>query len=113
MSFFISDAWAQAGQAAPGGDANPLGMLIWLALFAALFYFMIIRPGQKRAKEHKKMVDSLSKGDEVITQGGMLGKIAEIGDNFVEIEASDNVRIKVQRQAIASVMPKGTIKNSL
>lgn len=113
MSFFISDAWAQAGPAGPGADGSPFGMLLWFGIFIAVFYFMILRPQSKRAKEHKKMVESLAKGDEVITQGGMLGKITEVGESFVEIEAGDNVRLKVQRQAIASVMPKGTIKNSL
>jgi len=111
MSFFISDAWAQAEPAAQQPDI--LGALLPFILLFVVFYFLLIRPQSKRAKEHKKMVENLAKGDEVVTQGGMLGKITEVGESFIEVEFSENVRVKVQRQAVASVMPKGTIKNSL
>ena len=108
MDFFISNAYAQSAGAAGGG----LEMLLMMGVFFAIMYFMIIRPQQKRAKEHKNMLAELGKGDEVVTGGGLLGKISSIGDNFVEIEIANNTQVKVQRQAIASVMPKGTMKGS-
>ena len=111
MSFFISEAWAEAAPAA-AGQGSLLESLLFPALIFVVFYFLLIRPQMKRAKEHKKLVDSLAKGDEVLTTAGMLGRITELGENFVEVELADNVRVKVQRQAIASVMPKGTL-NSL
>ena len=83
-----------------------------MGVFFAIMYFMIIRPQQKRAKDHKTMLEALSKGDEVVTGGGILGKVAQIGDNFIQIEIADNVQIKVQKQAIASVLPKGSLKNA-
>ncbi|MGB0845406.1 MAG: preprotein translocase subunit YajC [Thiolinea sp.] len=109
MDFFISNAYAD-GAASPAGGG--LEMILMMGVFFAIMYFMIIRPQQKRAKEHKAMLDALGKGDEVVTGGGVLGKISNIGDNFVEIEVADNVKVKVQRQAIASVMPKGTMKSA-
>ena len=109
MDFFISNAYAE-GAASPAGGG--LEMLLMMGVFFAIMYFMIIRPQQKRAKEHKNMLDALGKGDEVVTGGGVLGKITTIGDNFVEIEVANNVQVKVQRQAVANVMPKGTMKGS-
>ena len=110
MSFFISDAWAEAAPAAAQQD--PLMGFLPLILIFVVFYFMLIRPQSKRAKEHKKMLEALAKGDEVLTSGGLLGKVTELGENFVEVELADNIKVKVQRQAISSVMPKGTL-NSL
>ena len=112
MSFFISDAMAQAGGAAGGSEAGPLMSFLPLILLFVIFYFMLIRPQTKRAKEHKKMVEALSKGDEVVTNGGLLGRITQVDENFLELQVADNVKIKVQRQAVASLMPKGTMKNS-
>ncbi len=109
MSFFISDAYAE-GAAAPAGGG--LETLLMMGVFFAIMYFMIIRPQQKRAKEHKQMLEALSKGDEVVTGGGVLGKVANISDNFVDLTIADNVNIKVQKQSIAAVMPKGTIKGA-
>ncbi|HYW04539.1 MAG TPA: preprotein translocase subunit YajC, partial [Gammaproteobacteria bacterium] len=77
-----------------------------------LFYFLLIRPQVKRAKEHRKMVESLSKGDEVATNGGLLGRITEIGDNYIELEIADGVVVKVQRQSVSNLLPKGTIKKA-
>ncbi|HMT93766.1 preprotein translocase subunit YajC [uncultured Thiothrix sp.] len=111
MSFFISDAMAQAVPAGPAGGGL-IEMVLMMAVFFAIMYFMIIRPQQKRAKDHKTMLEALSKGDEVVTGGGLLGKVANIGDNFIQVEIADNVQIKVQKQAIASVLPKGTLKNA-
>lgn len=110
MSFFISDAWAEAAPAAAQQPSLLEGLLPLVVLFV-VFYFLLIRPQQKRAKEHRKMVESLGKGDEAVTSGGLLGKITEVGENFVELEVAENTRVKVQRQMIATVMPKGTIKS--
>ncbi|WP_420824450.1 preprotein translocase subunit YajC [Sulfurivermis fontis] len=83
------------------------------AIMFVVFYFLLIRPQQKRAKEHRTMVENLAKGDEVVTGGGLVGKVTDLGDNFIEVEVADNVRVKVQRQMLASVLPKGTIKSGL
>lgn len=109
MNFFISDALAQGGQTA-AQQANPLMTFLPLIVIFVVFYFLLIRPQSRRAKEHKKMVENLAKGDEVVTNGGVLGRIIDVGDNFVAVEVAENVRIKVQRQSVATVMPKGTIK---
>lgn len=106
MDFFISPALAQAGPGAGGG----LTALIFPIALIAIFYFLLIRPQAKRAKEHKKMVSELGKGDEVITQGGMLGRITDVGDVFVTVEFAEGVAAKVQKNAVAQVVPKGTIK---
>ncbi len=105
MSFLIEDAWAQASGSQGGGFA-----LIPFILLFVVFYFFLIRPQTKRVKEHKQMVAALQKGDEVVTNGGLLGKITSIGDNFVVLEISQGTEVKVQRQAVGSVMPKGTMK---
>ncbi len=108
MSFFISDAMA----AAPQGQADPLMSFLPLILIFVVFYFLLIRPQSKRAKEHKQMVEALAKGDEVVTNGGLLGRISGVGDNFVEVQVAEGVVVKVQRQSIANLMPKGTVKES-
>jgi len=106
MSFFISDAMA----AAEPGAQDPLMSFLPLILIFVVFYFLLIRPQTKRAKEHKKMVQELSKGDEIVTTGGLLGRIIEVGENFVLVKVSDNVEVKIQKQAVANLMPKGTSK---
>lgn len=111
MSFFIADAWADTAPAA--GSPDMLGALAPFAILFVVFYFLLIRPQQKRAKEHRAMIEKLAKGDEVITGGGLAGKVTELGDNFIEVEVADNVRVKVQRQMLTSVLPKGTIKGGL
>ncbi len=107
MSFFISDAIAAAAPAAPQpgieGILFPLGILLF-------FYLLFLRPQSKRAKEQKEMLASLIKGAEVVTNGGVLGKVADLDENFVRLEVSDGVFIQVQRHAIANMMPKGTYK---
>lgn len=108
MSFFISDALAEGGAAAGQGD--PITALLFPIGLLVLFYFFLIRPQSKRAKEQKSMIEALAKGDEVITQGGILGKITKISENFVTLEISNNVTINVQKASIGSLMPKGTIK---
>ena len=106
MSFFISDAMAAAPEAQP----DPLMSFLPLILIFVVFYFLLIRPQTKRAKEHKKMVEGLAKGDEVVTGGGLLGRISKVGENFIELDIADGVTVKVQRQAVSNLMPKGTIK---
>jgi len=108
MSFFISDALAEGGAASQQGD--PITALLFPIGLLVLFYFFLIRPQSKRAKEQKAMVSALSKGDEVLTQGGILGKITKVTDSFVTLEISSNVNIVVQKSAMGSLMPKGTIK---
>lgn len=111
MSLFISDAHAQAaGGASAGGGFE---MLIMLGVFGLIFYFMLYRPQAKRVKEHKNLVSSLGKGDEVLTQGGMVGKIAKVSDekDFVELSLNDSTNIVVQKSAISTVLPKGTMKS--
>ena len=107
MSLFISDAWAQA---APGGSTL-LSLLPMLLIFV-VFYFLLIRPQQKRQKEHKAMVANLKKGDEVLTNGGMLGKVSKVGENYISVDIADGVAIKLQAAAVAQVLPKGTLKSA-
>ncbi len=108
MSFFISDAMAQAAPAAGlGGDLSTLILPFGLIL---VLYFFMIRPQVKRQKEQKQMVSALAKGDEVQTEGGMMGKITELGDNFAKLEVAEGVEITIRRQSVAAVMPKGTLK---
>ncbi len=108
MSFFISDALAQG---APADGASPLGLLFPLALIV-VFYFLLIRPQAKRAKEHKKMVEALAKGAEVVTQGGILGKITEVDEGFANVEIASGVEVRIQKTAVAAVMPKGTYRQA-
>lgn len=110
MDFLISSAYAQvAGQAAP---PNPLIQFLPLLVLFAVFYFMLIRPQMKRAKEQRAMVAALAKGDEVVTTGGLLGRIDEVGDVYVLLEIAVNVSVKVQKNAVAAVLPKGTLKSA-
>lgn len=108
MSFFISDAAAAAAPAAQQGD--PMTSLIFFGGMILIFYFILIRPQSKRAKEHRELVANLSKGDEVVTSGGMLGKIIDVGEQFVTVEVADNTQVKIQKQAVATVLPKGSLK---
>ena len=105
---FIGEAWAQAAGGPAGGGFESI--LLIVAMFAVL-YFLMIRPQMKRAKEHKSMVDSLQKGDEIITSGGVLGRINKVSDAYVSVEIANNVEVQVQRVAVQTVLPKGTIKN--
>jgi preprotein translocase subunit YajC len=109
MNGLIPDAFAQVGPAGPGGQFAPILMMV---VFVVIFYFLLIRPQQKKAKEHQALVSKLSTGDEVVTTGGILGKITEVGDSFVTIEIADGVRIKVQKFQVGSLMPKGTLKSA-
>ena len=108
MSFFITDALAEGQAAAGQGDA--LTGLLPLVVFGAVLYFLMIRPQMKRQKEHKKMVEALAKGDEVVTSGGMAGKVTDLGENFLLVEIAEGTEIKVRRQAVDAVLPKGSLK---
>lgn len=111
MSFFISDALAEGAAAgAAQSDGGLLGMLPLLLIFV-LFYFMLIRPQSKRAKEHKNMVEALAKGDEVVTNGGLLGRVSEVGESFLTVKIADGVEVKVQKQSVSALVPKGTMKS--
>ncbi len=108
MSFLINDAWAAAEPAA----GNPIMGLLPLVLIFVVFYFLLIRPQTKRAKEHKAMVTALAKGDEVVTSGGVLGRIAHVGDQFIDLEVAEGSVIKIQKHAVSALVPKGTIKSA-
>jgi len=105
----ISPAFAEG---APAGASGPgyEQFLIIIGMFA-LLYFLMIRPQMKRAKEHKQMTEALAKGDEVVTSGGVLGKITKIGETYVSIEIAPNTEVQIQRSAIQTLLPKGTIKS--
>jgi preprotein translocase subunit YajC len=105
---WVSQAWAQFPGGAGGGGMESIFLIV--AMFAVL-YFLMIRPQMKRAKEHKTMVEALQKGDEVVTAGGVLGRISKVGDAHLTLEVAPNVEIQVQRSAVQTVLPKGTIKN--
>jgi len=104
----ISPAWAQGAGGAMGGGFESL--LLIVVMFGVL-YFLMIRPQMKRTKEHKAMIDALQKGDEIVTAGGMLGRVSRLNENYVTMEIAPNVEIQVQRPAVQLVLPKGTIKN--
>lgn len=103
----IREAWAQ-GAGAPGGGFE--SMLLIVLMFVVL-YFLMIRPQMKRAKEHKTMIEALQRGDEVVTAGGVLGRISKLNENYITLEVANNVEIQVQRPSVQLVLPKGTIKN--
>ncbi|MFK3771054.1 preprotein translocase subunit YajC [compost metagenome] len=109
MSFLIPAAYADA--AAPAAGPAGTGFeWIFLVGFLVIFYLMIWRPQAKRAKEQKNLLGNLQKGDEVVTNGGIAGKIVKVSDDFVVLEVSDNVELKFQKGAIAATLPKGTLK---
>ncbi|OTA18348.1 preprotein translocase subunit YajC [Xenorhabdus vietnamensis] len=108
MSFFISEAAAAAGAPAQG---NPYSLIIMLVVFGLIFYFMILRPQQKRTKEHKKLMDSISKGDEVLTSGGLVGRVSKVSDTgYVVVALNDTTEITIKRDFVAAILPKGTMK---
>lgn len=110
MSFFISDAMAEAAPAA-AQQPNLIEALFPFVILFVVFYFLLIRPQSKRAKAHKVMVEAVGKGDEVVTQGGLYGKVTEVNEEYLQVKLADNVEVKVQRGAITSLLPKGTIKS--
>ena len=109
MNSLIPAAWAQAGGASSSSQFAPVLMMV---VFVGIFYFLLIRPQQKKAKDHQSMIAKLSAGDEVVTSGGILGRIIEVSDAFVTLEVADSVRLKVQKGQVTSLMPKGTLKSA-
>ncbi len=109
MDFFINSAYAQA---AGGGAQSMMGTLLLPVLLLVVFYFLLIRPQNKRAKEQRDMLSKVAAGDEVATTGGILGKVLEVGDQFVTLEIANDVSIKLQKFQIAQVLPKGTVKSA-
>ena len=109
MSFFIPAAMAQAADGA-SSQASPFSFYLFLGGFALLFYFMIWRPQSKRAKEHKNLMEGIQKGDEIMTTGGLLGRIRKISGDYVVLQISDNVDIKIQKSSVMATLPKDTIK---
>lgn len=104
MEFFISAAHADAG------SGSPISSIVMLVGFVAIFYFMLIRPQQKRAKEHKNLLADVAKGDEISLAGGLLGRVTKVADEFLVLEISKDVSITVQKAAVTAVLPKGTLK---
>jgi preprotein translocase subunit YajC len=111
MDWLISTAAAQA-QAPAGGQTGALMQFLPLVLIFIVFYFLLIRPQSKRAKEHTAMIAALENGAEVVTSGGILGKVVELGDQFLTVEIADGVKVKVQRHTVTQVLPKGTLKSA-
>ncbi|MBI2786121.1 MAG: preprotein translocase subunit YajC [Legionella longbeachae] len=110
MSFFISDAFAAAGTpAAPQADGT--FSLIMIAAIFVLFYFMLIRPQNKKAKEHRELMNSLKKGDEIITSGGMLAKVVSLDEQYIKVSLAEGIEINLQKGAVVTVLPKGTLKS--
>jgi preprotein translocase subunit YajC len=110
LDLVISPAYAQATTPAPGGFGG-MSFLFPIVLIAVM-YFLMIRPQMKRQKEHRAMLEKIGVGDEVITNGGIAGVVREIGDSFIGVEIADNLRVRVQKGAIATVLPKGTLKSA-
>ena len=106
MDFFISTAMADSHAQAEGG----LISLMLPIIILVIFFFLFIRPQQKRVKEHKKMVEEIKKGDEIVTNGGVAGTVTNVGDAFIKIRIADNVEVNVQKHAVGNLLPKGTIK---
>lgn len=107
MDFFLSPAWADV--AAPAAAPNPIMQFAPLVVLMVLFYFMLIRPQMKRAKEHRDLLAKLNKGDEVVTGGGLAGKVRDVGETFVLVEVANGVQIKIQKASVNNVLPKGTL----
>ena len=110
LDFLISPAAAQA--AAPGAAPRPIPSVVMMVAVFGIMYFLMIRPQMKRAKEHRELTSKLAKGDEVITNGGIAGRVDDLGENFITVEIAEGVRVKLQRAAIAAVLPKGTLKSA-
>jgi len=107
LEFFIQNAWAQ--ESPQSGGSGIMGLLPLILIFV-VFYFFLIRPQMKQAREHKQMVDALGKGDEIVTNGGLLGKITRVGDTFISVEIAPDIEVRIQKHSVSAILPKGTIK---
>lgn len=110
LDLLISPAAAQA--AAPGAAPSPIPSIVMMVALFGIMYFLMIRPQMKRAKEHRELTGKLAKGDEVITNGGIAGRVDELGESFISVEIAEGVKVKMQRAAIVAVLPKGTLKSA-
>ncbi len=110
MSFFISDAMAAAATPAAQAESSFFSLFMIAAIFI-LFYFMLIRPQNKRAKEHRELIGKLKKGDEVVTSGGIIAKVSSIDEQYVKVSIAEGIEISLQRNAVSAVLPKGTLKS--
>jgi preprotein translocase subunit YajC len=110
LPVFISSAFAQTAPAAGGDMQSSLMSMLPLVLMFVVLYFVMIRPQMKKQKEHRAMVEALAKGDEIVTGGGLLGKVSKLDDNFISVEIANGVEVKLQRSAVVQVLPKGSIK---
>ena len=110
LAFLIPAAHAQAA----GGQPQGMGLttLLFPVILIAIMYFLMIRPQMKRQKEHKAMLEKIKRGDEVLTNGGIAGRVDDLGENFVTVEIADGVKVKLQKHAISAVLPKGTLKSA-
>ena len=99
-------------QAAPGAQGGGISMIIMMVVLFGLMYFMMIRPQMKRQKEHRALLTALAKGDEVVTNGGLAGRVDELGETFITIEIAPNVKVKLQKGAVSQVLPKGSLKSA-
>mgnify|MGYP005667639323 CR=1 FL=1 len=111
MSLFIQAAYAEGAAQAPGAPGAAAFDWLLIVGMVVLFYFFLIRPQNKRAKEHRELIGALAKGDEVITSGGILGKVAKVTDEYVVIEIANGLEIKLQKASVQATLPKGTIKS--
>ncbi len=107
MDFFINNAYAQGAQ-----QADPFGFLLPMIVIFGAFYFLLIRPQQKKQKQHAELVSALKSGDEVITAGGILGEITGVSDHYAVLKISDNTEIKIQKASVSQVIPKGTVEEA-
>ncbi|SFH29444.1 preprotein translocase subunit YajC [Modicisalibacter xianhensis] len=107
LDFFISQAHAEGGAPAGGGMAQ----IIMLVGFVLIFYFLLWRPQSKRAKQHKQLINGLSKGDEIVIGGGLVGRVTRVNDEFIAMEIAEGTEVNVQKNAVAAVLPKGTLKS--
>ena len=110
LDLIISPAAAQAAGA--GAAPSPVPSIVMMVALFGIMYFLMIRPQMKRAKEHRELTGKLAKGDEVITNGGIAGRVDELGENFISVEIAEGVKVKLQRAAIVAVLPKGTLKSA-
>ena len=107
---FISNAYAQAAPAAGGDLTSSLTSMLPLVLMFVVLYFIMIRPQMKKQKEHRAMIEALAKGDEVVTAGGMLGRVVSLSEGYIGLQIAGGVEVQMQRSAVVQVLPKGTIK---
>ncbi|GHB11141.1 preprotein translocase subunit YajC [Modicisalibacter luteus] len=107
LDFFISQAHAEGGAPAGGGMAQ----IIMLVGFVLIFYFLLWRPQSKRAKQHKQLINGLTKGDEIVIGGGLIGRVTKVNDEFIAMEIAEGTEVNVQKNAVAAVLPKGTLKS--